>query len=110
MSRQKKRDIRKEEMFRLIDQQIKSGQSQIQFCKKQKISIATFGYWRKKYLLEKQPTVAPNFVPLKIKTLSDENSLIEIQLPNKIILRSKAWSANQLTGLILELQKTETSC
>ncbi len=53
MSLTEKRQTRKEEMFHLIDQQIQSGLSQIQFCKNQQMSIATFSYWRQQYLSQK---------------------------------------------------------
>ena len=95
MSQHKQQSPRQEEMFTLLDQQLKSGLSQLQFCQNQQISIATFSYWRKKYLMEKQPTPTNQFIP------------IEIQLPNQIILRCKNWQTNQLSTLISELQKIE---
>jgi len=110
MSHPEKSPSRKEEMFALIDQQLKSGLSQIQFCKNQLISIATFGYWRKQYLNEKQRPPSNHFIPIKIKTPPKNNSSIEIQLPNKIILRCKDWQSEQLSTLITELQKTDWLC
>jgi hypothetical protein len=110
MSDQKSPLTRKEEMFRIIDQQIESGLSQIQFCKKQQISIATFGYWRQQYLSERGQPVSNHFIPIKIKTPPQNKSPIEIQLPNKIILRCSDWSSEQLPSLISELQKIEITC
>ena len=110
MSLTEKRQTRKEEMFELIDTQIESGLSQIQFCKNQQMSIATFSYWRHQYLTQKQentPPLSNHFIPLKIKTLSKSNRPIEIQLPNKIILRCEDWQTEQLSTLILALQKIE---
>jgi len=107
MSLQKKRQTRKEEMFNLVDQQIESGLSQIQFCKQQPISIATFSYWRQQYLAQNPPPSSNQFIPLKIKTPSKSNHPIEIQLPNKIILRCADWQTEQLSTLIFELQKVE---
>ena len=100
----------KEKMFDLIFQQTKSGVSQIQFCKNKKMSIATFSYWRKKYLEAQPKDTSNNFIALKIKTVPKTNHLIEIQLPNKIVLRCKDWPSNQLINLIDELQKKESSC
>ena len=108
-----KRQTRKEEMFELIDQQIKSGLSQIQFCKKQPISIATFSYWRQQYLSQKKennPSASNHFIPIKIKTPPPISRPIEIQLPNKIILRCDDWQTEQLPILISELQKTDWPC
>ncbi len=119
MSLTEKRQTRKEEMFHLIDQQIQSGLSQIQFCKNQQMSIATFSYWRQQYLSQKNkknkknkkeennPPSSNHFIPIKIKTPLQNNCPIEIQLPNKIILRCKDWSSRQLPTLISELQKIE---
>jgi len=98
---------RKEEMYSLLDEQVESGLSQVQFCQNQQISIATFSYWRKKYLMEKQPKSTNQFIPIQIKTPPINIAPIEIQLPNQIILRCKNWQTNQLPTLISELQKIE---
>ncbi len=105
MSTQEKRSTRKLEMFQIIEQQLSSGLSQVEFCKKQKMSIATFSYWRKKYLTEKAEPVSPQFIPITIKTPPRGSSPIEIQLPNQIIVRCEDWQTEQLSTLILELQK-----
>lgn len=116
MSLTEKRQRRKEAMFELIDQQIKSGLSQIQFCKNQSISIATFSYWRQQYLAQKNkkkentPQSSNHFIPIKIKTPPPISRPIEIQLPNKIILRCDDWQTEQLSTLISELQKTDWPC
>lgn len=111
MSTQEKRESRKASMFRIIDQQMGSGLSQVDFCKNQNISIATFGYWRTQYLRAKQPLQEESqpkyFVPLKIETTVSHLHPIEIQLPNKIIMRCQGWQMEQLPHLIAELQKVE---
>jgi len=94
-------------MYSLLDEQVESGLSQVQFCQNQQISIATFSYWRKKYLMEKQPKSTNQFIPIQIKTPPINIAPIEIQLPNQIILRCKNWQTNQLPTLISELQKIE---
>lgn len=109
MSLPEKRQTRKEEMFHLINEQIESGLSQIQFCKKQQMSIATFSYWRQQYLTQKKennPPASNHFIPIRI-TPPPSSRPIEIQLPNKIILRCQDWSSGQLSTLISELQKIE---
>ena len=108
-----KRQRRKEEMFDLIDQQIQSGLSQIQFCKKQQMSIATFSYWRQQYLAQKKENAKSSsntFIPIKITPPSSPINPIEIQLPNKIILRCEDWQTEQLSTLISELQKINGQC
>jgi len=90
-------------MFRLIEAQEQSVQSQIEFCKKQDLSIATFGYWRKKYLEEKDKSIATSFVPLKIKSAVPKNTSIEVELPNQIIVRCTDCQTENLVSLITEL-------
>lgn len=100
---------KKDRMLRLIEEQEQSGQSQIEFCKNQNLSIATFGYWRKKYLEEKSNRSASNFIPLKIKSPMPQNNRIEVELPNQIILRCTDWQTENLSSLIVELYHIENS-
>ena len=97
-------------MYQLIEEQMESDMSQVEFCKKQNLSIATFNYWRKKYLTNNSPPSADNFVALKIQTIQKNNHPLEIQLPNKIVLRCKNWQTDQLSSLISELQNIELRC
>ena len=102
MSHQKNSPAKKVRMLRLIEEQEKSGQSQIEFCKNQKLSIATFGYWRKQYLKEKQESSKNTFIPIQLSP-SKTSHPIAIELPNKIILRCEDWQSNNLPSLILQL-------
>jgi len=113
MSWHKNSEIKKNRMLRLIESQEQSGQSQIEFCKNQKLSIATFGYWRKKYLEEKNKSIGAHFVPLKIQSAVPRNTSIEVELPNQIILRFKDWQIENLSALIVQLYplgKEKSSC
>jgi len=62
----------KERMFALIKSWQQSGLSQHQFCKQEKLSTSTFGYWLKKYKYEKadgnNKTKKPDktFLPVKV--------------------------------------------
>lgn len=103
MSHQQNSQAKKVRMLRLIEEQEQSGQSQIKFCKNQNLSIATFGYWRKKYLEEKSNRNASNFIPLKVKTPMPKDNPIEVELPNQIILRCTDWQIENLSSLIVEL-------
>ena len=112
MSHHQKSQAKRVRMFRLIEEQEQSEESQIEFCKKQKLSIATFGYWRKKhkkYLAEKTNRKTTNFVPLKIKIKPVErtNTLLEVELPNQIILRCTTWSSENIPSLVAELYPIE---
>lgn len=133
MNRLEKRLHRRQEMFELITSQQNSGLSQVEFCRQQKMSIATFSYWRKKYLIEKEHQEQhliiastdskknlkkQRFVPLKIQSdiapLSVDNTLetaLEIQLSNQIILRYSSWRFNQLSDIVdiaEQLQQVKT--
>lgn len=117
MNKLEKREQRQHEMFELITKQQTSGLSQIEFCQQKKVSIATFGYWRKKYLDHQQNDIAASpkldnnlrkekFLPLQINpSLPKITDSLEIQLPNQIIVRCSSWSIYQLSEVIRELQK-----
>lgn len=56
-------------MFRLIELWEQSGQRQSDFCTSQGISLASFGYWRTKWLASSQSEAvsevsAPLFIPV----------------------------------------------
>ena len=54
-------------MFRIIDLWEKSGQSQPDFCASHGVTVASFGYWRTKWLALHPPPIAevPAFIPIK---------------------------------------------
>jgi hypothetical protein len=85
MSQHKQQSPRQEEMFTLLDQQLKSGLSQLQFCQNHQISIATFSYWRKKYLMKKQPTPTNQYSPYRNPT-TQPNHLALQKLANQSTL------------------------
>jgi len=102
-----KRQTRRSLMLELVKRQEQSGKSQVEFCKSEKISVATFGYWRKQYLNTNSGDSRPNFVALtieKTKRPPEDFHPIEIELPNKIILRCKDWQTDQLSTLLTHLQ------
>ena len=92
---------RKEEVYKIIEEQKQSGLSQINYCKVNGIAISTFCYWHKKYKKEKgldslrriraKRTISPAFLPIEItnSSLSNPNDLIEqieILYPNGVKL------------------------
>ena len=108
-----KRQRREEKMFDMMTQQEQSGISQIAFCKQQKMSIATFSYWRKKYLASiatGQESTTPfrkeKFIPLEVQSIS---SAIEIQLPNQIVVKCSDWQFDQLSKIVQLLQALPSS-
>jgi len=107
MSHKERSNTRRTKMFELISQQVQSGLTQEQFCKNHQISIATFGYWRKKYIQSKQPSSPNEFVPIRIKNTIPSKHSIEIELPNQIVLRCQDWQTEQLPLLIKRLQDIE---
>lgn len=105
-----KRQSRRTLMLELVKRQQQSGKSQVEFCKSEKISTATFGYWRKQYLNINSENSRPNFVALtieKAKTPPRDIHSIEVELPNKIILRCKDWQTDKLSTLLTHLQSIE---
>ncbi len=84
----------KEEMFLAIEMWRESGLAQIQFCDRENLSIATFGYWLKKYRKEKgQPKPSREktvkaFIPVEVpKTIGPASTTIDqigITYPNGV--------------------------
>lgn len=87
----------KEEMYLAIGKWQKSGLTQHQFCKGEKLAKATFSYWLKKYRQEQGQSRSSSsqkpvkaFIPVELsKTLelaSSESRQIQITYPNGIRL------------------------
>lgn len=64
----------------------KSGLSIARFCRRERVSEASFYYWRKRLNDDGKPEPASLFVPLSI-THRAITQPIEIQLPNQSIVR-----------------------
>ena len=86
-----------EEMFCLIRRWEESGKDRATFCKEVGVTVATFGYWRTKYLKALRSDISGEFVELK--PLSPMP--IEIVYPNGVILRlPQSSSTSELKALI----------
>jgi len=83
----------KDEMYRLILAWEASGISQAKFLHQRGIAKSTFGYWRKKYMREKNTAKKKrSFIPVKVD-VSDSKpvtttspDLIELIYPNGVRL------------------------
>jgi len=63
-----------------------SGQTQRDYCQTQGISLASFGYWRKKL----RPHAAPparGLVPISVAAQGASTIMLEVVLPNHLTLR-----------------------
>ena len=81
MDAQTARSTRKEEMFHLVEEYLKSGLSQKPFCEERHLSKSTFMYWLKKYRTENKQ--ATGFIPINISSLNSASDY-RIELPNGI--------------------------
>lgn len=68
---------KQKQMFRLIELWEQSGQRQSDFCTSQGISLASFGYWRTKWLASGQSEAvsevrAPLFIPVPKQDITME--------------------------------------
>lgn len=67
---------KQKKMFRLIELWEKSGQSQPDFCSTHGVTVASFGYWRTKWLALQIPIAQPkpsSFIPVE-KPIASEQS------------------------------------
>lgn len=92
-------------MYALIRKWESSGISQVQFLEQHQIARSTFGYWRKKYLLEEGKQQSGNFIPVKIAgsgTTVKETSPIELHYPNGVrLVCSSSIDLSRLKSLIV---------
>ena len=72
----------REEMFSLSRQWEESGETRESFCKRHKINIGKFSYWRSQYLAEKEPQ-EDRFIAIS----PEVNSGVEIHYPNGVVLK-----------------------
>lgn len=63
-----------------------SRQSQRAYCQAQAISLASFGYWRKK-LRPAAAVAAKGMVPIAVSTVGASTTSLEVVLPNRLTLR-----------------------
>lgn len=91
-------------MFRLIELWEQSGQRQSDFCTSQGISLASFGYWRTKWLASSQSEAvsevsAPLFIPLPKQDITAP-SPYEIIYPNGVRLSLPSLDLSILAQLL----------
>lgn len=87
---EKKRSLREEEMFRLVSRCSKSGLTNKEFCRQNKLYPQTFYYWKKKFQKKKQETVPDNFIPVEIPSRTQPVSQVEVQYPNGVQIKINA--------------------
>lgn len=63
-----------------------SDQSQRAYCQTQAISLASFGYWRKK-LRPAAAVAAKGMMPIVVTTEDASMAMLEVVLPNRLTLR-----------------------
>ena len=87
-------------MFEYIKEWEIGSLSQLDFCKKNDISLGTFGYWRTKYLRKEKPeSTVKAFKPIKL--LPNTESNYKITYPNGVCISlSSDVDKNELEKLI----------
>lgn len=63
-----------------------SGQTQGAYCDAQAISLASFGYWRRKLKPETAPA-GKGMVPIELAAADSSMATLEVMLPNRLTLR-----------------------
>jgi len=70
-------------MFALISQWESGNENRETFCNRHRITVATFSYWRTKYLKEKNQAPTPQFIELQPQV----TNTLEIIYPNGVIVK-----------------------
>jgi hypothetical protein len=77
-----------------------SGQSQAAWCRAQRVSLASFGYWRRT-LADEVAAASPAMLPIQLAAMHGPR--VEVCLPGGIVLRVAAsdpvWLARLLRSL-----------
>ena len=91
-----KNSSQREKMFALCQEWECSGKRREAFCKEHGLTIATFSYWRTKYLVE-QKDHRDGFVTIT----AGLSSAMEIRYPNGVVLKvPEQMSLSQIKALI----------
>lgn len=87
-----------EKMFALMDRYSQSGLTQKEFCAQQGLTLAKFGYWRRRWKAAQDTPVSPGgFLPLSFEGTSSACVLI---YPNGIRLEFSSVSVGLLRELV----------
>ena len=88
-----------EEMFSLIRQWEEGDDNRATFCQEHDLTLATFSYWRTKYLKSQKSNTPKGFIELKpISRLP-----VEIVYPNGVIIRLPQSSTTSEQKALIQL-------
>jgi hypothetical protein len=98
-----RKNHRSKKFLAILEEQKKSGVSQKEFCKRKKIKLSTFQYW--KYMRPKKQAAVPEFV--KVDTVVQDTSNIsqsdnefEISVNGKLSIKTRGCDFSSiLSGL-----------
>jgi len=87
---------RKEQMYRLIEEQQAGNQTATSFCQQRGIKLGTFNYWLRK----KKQDVEPSSSFIAIDTNAATQGEAELIYPNGVRLRLENFDAHKIRQLI----------
>lgn len=90
---------KREQMFTHIKDWELSGQKRVEFCRSRGITLHSFGYWRTRYLRDKNPINA-KFIPIKPELPSS----VEIHYPNGAYIKLAGDSPLTLLKTLIDLK------
>jgi hypothetical protein len=101
-----------------IRQQDQSGLTIVQFCARERLSVASFHYWKRRLRLTElanrpQRPAPPAFLPVTVRLVdrpADAPMPIEADLPNGIRLRIPTANPRLASHLVRVVARARTDC
>jgi hypothetical protein len=98
---------RQEQMFQLIEDFKRSGQTRKDFCAAQQMAVYVFYYWQRKYRDETRGLAQGSFVAVrtngKMQESPGKESVITVQYPNGVSLQVPVGSSVQVLRTLISL-------
>ena len=88
-----------EKMFELIEDCLRSGKTQKEYCRHKGIGYAKFNYWACKYRKRQQRLPAEGFIKVDTQSVVEPMNL-EICYPNGVRLKAQAADLSLISQLI----------
>jgi len=93
-----KSNQKRDQMYAHIKDWEQSGQKRDEFCASRGITLHSFGYWRTRYLRDKNPVEA-KFIPIK----TELPSCIEVHYPNGTYIKLPSSSPLSMVKTLIGL-------
>jgi hypothetical protein len=93
-----KREARRQEMFSLVEQWQRSGQSQRYWCDLQGLHLAKFQYWVRKF--RAAHAAAPDSTFIDLLPVAQSVAMLELHFPSGVVVKLPATALETVRQLV----------